>query len=51
MQYTLEEILDLIGEALGAIFIIIFCQSLLAGNLPYSVSNLVGLVISQVFGG
>ncbi|MCI5857058.1 MAG: hypothetical protein MR016_06790 [Agathobacter sp.] len=51
MQYTLEEILDLIGEALGAIFIIIFCQALLVGDFPYSVSKLVGLVSSQVLGG
>lgn len=51
MQYTLEEILDLIAEAIGAIFTIVLFQQFVMGGLPCGVSRMVTLMLTQVLGG
>ncbi len=51
MQYTVEEILDLIAEAIGAIFLIGLFQQFVMGGMLSCLSRMIMLMLTQVLGG
>lgn len=51
MQYTVEEILDLIAEAIGAICLIVLFQQFVMGGVPCCLSRMITIMLAQVLGG
>lgn len=51
MQYTVEEILDLIAEAIGAICLIVLFQQFVMGGMACCLSRMITIMLTQVLGG